>query len=117
MSLARAALAAVLCLACHGTSGARDSAASPAPQREAPFVGTIRSVRGDVIFAQEEGGQHRLAEIFLTPGTEITTRDGAMFIPMASLRVNMRVTAWFTGTAQESRGTLMATARRMLVDY
>lgn len=95
---------------------------TPAPEarpaaREAPFVARIRSVRGNVIFVQEEGGENRRAEIYVSPGTEITTRDGAMFIPMTNLRANMRVTVWFSGEQRSDGVTLTASARRMLVDY
>jgi hypothetical protein len=95
------------------------SAPAPAsrPARETPFVANIRSVRGDVIVVMEEGGKQRLGEIFVTPGTEITTRDGAMFVPAANLRANMRVTVWFLNGVRENPGTLLGTARRMLVDY
>jgi hypothetical protein len=82
-----------------------------------PLVGRIRSMRGNMMYVQEEGGESRRLEIYISEGTEITTRDGAMLIPVANLKANMRVTMWLGGMQNDNSGVLTASARRMIVDY
>lgn len=94
----------------------RTDASASADAERPPFVGSIREIRSSYIVVDEEAASARRGEIFLPTSTEITTRSG-MLVPIANLRLRMRVTVWLRPPVNEASGTVTATADRIVVDY
>ena len=107
-------LALMAATGCHRGSASRASAPADAGAR--PFVGWIVQTRGQQLTLDEDASRNvRRAEVYVSPTTEITLRDGTLR-SLQWLRPGVRVTVWFTDGGTYSGGIVRATAHRVVVD-
>ena len=110
-----AVLALSLVAGCH--RGVETRPSRPVSRDGAGFVGMIYEVRAMTLRAEEQSlDKRRLAEIWVSPSTEITDRGGSL-LPFETLRRGMRLTVWFTSDFTETATAVQGRARRIVVEY